>query len=151
MEKSKPDCIPCNRPKEKVSMRNIKKNKNGITTSDKILIENISEQDDFKTVELYNKYFSQSLEVKNLTDPITKSIKKKLLSLISIFIMFMAFGCSPDELPKEEQDCNCGEIIEASWFQGKFSVFKVKNYCTGEIKQITKDGHYLKGSKYCGQ
>ena len=83
MEKSKPDCIPCNRPKEKVSMRNIKKNKNGITTSDKFLIENISEQDDFKTVELYNKYFSQSLEVKNLTDPITKSIKKKLVSLIN--------------------------------------------------------------------
>ena len=83
MAKSKPDCIPCNRPKEKVNMRNIKKNKNGITTSDKILIENISEQDDFKTVELYNKYFSQSLEVKNLTDPITKSIKKKLLSLIN--------------------------------------------------------------------
>lgn len=155
MAKSKPDCIPCNRPKEKINMRTIKKNKNGVTTSDKILISNIDEQDDFKLIELYNKYFTQSLEVKNLTVPITKSIKKKLVSLISIFLLLFTFGCSPDEIPEEEKntDCTCGVIIKADYFQAQsynFTVFEVKNNCTGVVKQLKKNGEFKKGNTYCG-
>lgn len=155
MAKNKPDCIPCNRPKEKINMRTIKKNKNGVTTSDKLLIENIESQFDSKLAELYNKYFTQNLEAENITDPIRNSIKKKLLSLISIFLLLFTFGCSPDEVPEEEKntDCTCGIIIKADYFQAQsynFTVFEVKNNCTGAVKQLKKNGEFKKGNTYCG-
>lgn len=137
MAKSKPDCIPCNRPKEKINMRDLKP-------------KEVVEKSDDQLVKEYNQKYNQNLEVSQLTESMRKVLKNKLLYLLLIFTFI---SCSPDEIAKNNQDCNCGEIVEASFFNTidqDFTVFKVKNYCTGEIKQIQKNGQYKKGDKYCG-
>lgn len=137
MAKTNPNCIPCNRPKEKINMKDLK-------PKEKVVVET-----DKEIVDAYNKKYSQNLETSQLTDSMRNIIKKKLLLL---FIIFLFIGCSTDEVQttdKQNTDCRCGVIIEASWFQGTFSVFKVKNNCTGEIKQFTQDGKFVKGQEYC--
>jgi hypothetical protein len=64
---------------------------------------------------------------------------KKLLFLAMAII---TLSCSTDE-QQEQLDCNCGTIIEKVYFSppSNFTVFKVKNNCTGEIKQFDFDGN----------
>lgn len=74
---------------------------------------------------------------------------KKLL-----LILLVVYGCSTPEQPQEMPiNCNCGTVIESQSFnvlgQNQFSVIKVKNNCTGIIKQIQKNGVISVGTNLC--
>jgi hypothetical protein len=67
---------------------------------------------------------------------------KKLLFLATALTVM---SCSTDEqsTPQTPVDCNCGTIIEKNNFTGvvNFTILKVKNNCTDEIKVIQQNGN----------
>ena len=74
---------------------------------------------------------------------------KKLL-----LILLVIYGCStPEQQQTTNTDCNCGTVIESQSFnvlgQNQFSVIKVKNNCTGIIKQIQRNGVVSIGTNLC--
>ena len=75
-------------------------------------------------------------------------MKTKLLLILFLIIT----ACSNEELSQEQQDCNCGTIVEKIFFSGvaPFTILKIKNNCTGQIMQIELDGNVgtLNG-QYC--
>ena len=77
----------------------------------------------------------------------------KLIKLSLLTLLFVS--CSKDEVPTTEPvtvDCNCGTIQNANYFQipsGNFTQFEVRNNCTGEVENESKEGRYRNGETYC--
>lgn len=74
------------------------------------------------------------------------------LFLISSILTLTA--CSNDEaLRTEEANCNCWTILQATSYtlpnQAPQSVLTVENDCSGQQKQINRNGVYVVGSKIC--
>ena len=69
-----------------------------------------------------------------------------------IFLLFTAIlliSCSKDETPP---DCDCGKVIQSNSFNAlgnKFSVFTVRNNCTGTEIQTRRDGIVNVGTTIC--
>jgi len=63
-------------------------------------------------------------------------MKTKLLLLIGL----CAIGCTTDN--EQPVNCDCGTVISKMHFTfPDFTVLKVKNDCTGEVKQYNLDGN----------
>lgn len=78
-------------------------------------------------------------------------MKKVILLLILAMVLI---GCSSsDQEQSVQQNCNCGVVIEKANFNipnYNFTVLKVKNNCTGEIKTIDVPGNVSAvGQQYC--
>lgn len=75
---------------------------------------------------------------------------KKVLVLLAIVMI----SCStPSEQSETSVDCKCGVVIDSQSFNvlgaNYFSVIKVKNNCTGVVKQFQKDGVITIGTQLC--
>jgi len=70
-----------------------------------------------------------------------------------LLLLLLLAGCSTPDTSSEVVDCKCGTVIESQKFNvlgsNQFSVIKVKNNCTGIIKQFQKDGVILEGTTLC--
>jgi len=76
---------------------------------------------------------------------------KKLLLMSAIVLA--SFGCTPEENDTSD-NCNCGEIINASHITlpggGLTTTLTVRNNCSGQITTIGLSGHqYSEGQQYC--
>jgi hypothetical protein len=74
---------------------------------------------------------------------------KKLLLILALAF----FGCTPEE-NDTSNDCNCGEILNASHItlpNGNLTTtLTVENNCSGQITTIGLSGHrYSTGQQYC--
>jgi uncharacterized protein YcfL len=70
---------------------------------------------------------------------------KKLLLLTAILLV----SCSKQD---EVLNCDCGKVIQSSSFNAlgnQFSVFTVRNNCTGIEKQTRRDGIVNVGTQIC--
>lgn len=79
----------------------------------------------------------------------------KKLVLLSVGVLFLSCS-SPEDATTSNKNCNCGEVTKSATFHTinqsgtyTYSVFTVKNYCTGATKQVTREGVYKVGSQSC--
>lgn len=81
---------------------------------------------------------------------------KKTILILAMAIM--SFSCTTDSnTTPSNTDCSCGQVIQSDNFnvvngQGGvdvFSVVKIKNNCTQEIRQTQRSGNILVGSQIC--
>ena len=71
---------------------------------------------------------------------------KKIFLLLTAILLI---SCSKDETPP---DCDCGIVIQSNSFNAlgnQFSVFTVRNNCTGIEKQTRRDGIINVGATIC--
>lgn len=74
--------------------------------------------------------------------------------ILIAFILLFSFGasCTPDELPSNT-NCSCGTITEkVTFYNPTFTLIKVKNNCSGEVKQKELTGTQPSlhiGDEYC--
>lgn len=69
------------------------------------------------------------------------------------YFIFVCLLCSCTSSDINDEDCNCGKVIQASTFNvytTSFTVVKVKNNCTGVVSQFQMNGVIKNGSTLCG-
>ena len=79
-------------------------------------------------------------------------------SILILAMALVSLSCSTDSnSPSNNNDCACGEVTQSASFnvvngQGGvdvFSVVKIKNNCTQEIRQTQRSGNIPVGSQIC--
>lgn len=80
-------------------------------------------------------------------------MKKLILSALLIGTLLSCSSSDDDSSNSNQNDCNCGQVIQCMNFyipNAPFTVIKVKNNCTGEIKTVNLDGtQLLLNTQYC--